>query len=113
MVTRLGSPGSAWSLTRSKYCTGRVTPSGSVDRKSTRLNSSHANISYAVFRLKTRRHRVAVLVRPGNRRQAPARRYREQSAHRHDRYRLRSHEHTSELQSLAYLVLRLLLDITL
>src|SRR3712207_8641237 len=26
--------------------------SGSVDRKSTRLNSSHANISYAVFCLK-------------------------------------------------------------
>src|SRR3712207_6998853 len=34
----------------------------SVDRKSTRLNSSHANISYAVFCLKKkntpRRHRV-------------------------------------------------------
>src|SRR3712207_6885110 len=28
------------------------TPSGSIDRKSTRLNSSHANISYAVFCLK-------------------------------------------------------------
>src|SRR3712207_7289896 len=27
-------------------------PSGAVDRKSTRLNSSHANISYAVFCLK-------------------------------------------------------------
>src|SRR5438445_7465729 len=26
------------------------------DRKSTRLNSSHANISYAVFRLKKKRH---------------------------------------------------------
>src|SRR3712207_7021655 len=33
---------------------GRPTspPSGSLDRKSTRLNSSHANISYAVFCLK-------------------------------------------------------------
>src|SRR3712207_8135696 len=30
---------------------GRV-PEASVDRKSTRLNSSHANISYAVFCLK-------------------------------------------------------------
>src|SRR3712207_7745649 len=27
-------------------------PEGSLDRKSTRLNSSHANISYAVFCLK-------------------------------------------------------------
>src|SRR3712207_8311585 len=30
-----------------------------VDRKSTRLNSSHANISYAVFCLKTRATRVS------------------------------------------------------
>src|SRR3712207_7442722 len=30
----------------------RSRPSGSADRKSTRLNSSHANISYAVFCLK-------------------------------------------------------------
>src|SRR3712207_8949583 len=29
---------------------------GSVDRKSTRLNSSHANISYAVFCLKKKKH---------------------------------------------------------
>src|SRR3712207_8810403 len=29
-----------------------VTPEGEEDRKSTRLNSSHANISYAVFCLK-------------------------------------------------------------
>src|SRR3712207_7608242 len=28
------------------------------DRKSTRLNSSHANISYAVFCLKKKRHKV-------------------------------------------------------
>src|SRR3712207_7780020 len=33
-------------------------PAGSLDRKSTRLNSSHANISYAVFCLKKKkRHR--------------------------------------------------------
>src|SRR3712207_8308872 len=29
---------------------------GSLDRKSTRLNSSHANISYAVFCLKKKKH---------------------------------------------------------
>src|SRR3712207_7207602 len=29
-----------------------------VDRKSTRLNSSHANISYAVFCLKKKTHRI-------------------------------------------------------
>src|SRR3712207_8752328 len=31
-----------------------------VDRKSTRLNSSHANISYAVFCLKKKEHAVAM-----------------------------------------------------
>src|SRR3712207_8813175 len=31
------------------------------DRKSTRLNSSHANISYAVFCLKKKTHHVALL----------------------------------------------------
>src|SRR3712207_6890773 len=30
---------------------------GSADRKSTRLNSSHANISYAVFCLKKKKHK--------------------------------------------------------
>src|SRR3712207_8500444 len=29
-----------------------------IDRKSTRLNSSHANISYAVFCLKKKQHRI-------------------------------------------------------
>src|SRR3712207_7836648 len=32
------------------------------DRKSTRLNSSHANISYAVFCLKKKKNRVDLLV---------------------------------------------------
>src|SRR3712207_7832954 len=32
-------------------------PAGVVDRKSTRLNSSHANISYAVFCLKKKKIR--------------------------------------------------------
>src|SRR3712207_8468193 len=31
-------------------------PGGDPDRKSTRLNSSHANISYAVFCLKKKKH---------------------------------------------------------
>src|SRR3712207_9014126 len=34
-----------------------------LDRKSTRLNSSHANISYAVFCLKKKRVRVVLLQR--------------------------------------------------
>src|SRR3712207_8974779 len=33
-------------------CGGGRPPDGALDRKSTRLNSSHANISYAVFCLK-------------------------------------------------------------
>src|SRR3712207_8840725 len=33
---------------------------GEIDRKSTRLNSSHANISYAVFCLKTKIQHVLV-----------------------------------------------------
>src|SRR5258707_6837696 len=37
----------------------RVPPTSSRDRKSTRLNSSHANISYAVFCLK-KKHGDAV-----------------------------------------------------
>src|SRR5258707_4513430 len=40
---------------------------GSGDRKSTRLNSSHANISYAVFCLKKKEKRELALVRVGNR----------------------------------------------
>src|SRR3712207_6997075 len=34
----------------------RAAPGGKADRKSTRLNSSHANISYAVFCLKKKTH---------------------------------------------------------
>src|SRR3712207_8592416 len=32
-------------------------PRSGIDRKSTRLNSSHANISYAVFCLKKKKHK--------------------------------------------------------
>src|SRR3712207_7933236 len=37
---------------------------GSEDRKSTRLNSSHANISYAVFCLKKKNNSILLLSRP-------------------------------------------------
>src|SRR3712207_7136683 len=36
---------------------------GPVDRKSTRLNSSHANISYAVFCLKKKKKKNKILTR--------------------------------------------------
>src|SRR3712207_7012720 len=36
----------------------RVLEAGAGDRKSTRLNSSHANISYAVFCLKKKKNRA-------------------------------------------------------
>src|SRR3712207_8268198 len=39
-----------------RYDLGRVHHSLRQDRKSTRLNSSHANISYAVFCLKKKKH---------------------------------------------------------
>src|SRR3712207_8314825 len=41
-------------------------PIASQDRKSTRLNSSHANISYAVFCLKKKRNTWAILIRRAN-----------------------------------------------
>src|SRR3712207_7611200 len=37
---------------------------GGIDRKSTRLNSSHANISYAVFCLKKKKHTNTTLLFP-------------------------------------------------
>src|SRR5947209_14084094 len=36
-------------------CAGTTKAFGPIDRKSTRLNSSHANISYAVFCLKKKK----------------------------------------------------------
>src|SRR3712207_6952730 len=45
---RQDASATVWS---SRQVMKRVTPSSNADRKSTRLNSSHANISYAVFRL--------------------------------------------------------------
>src|SRR3712207_7556282 len=58
-------PSTAWAptptvstphLTKSSV---RVVP-GHTDRKSTRLNSSHANISYAVFCLKKKTHLLSI-----------------------------------------------------
>src|SRR3712207_7229142 len=37
-----------------------------LDRKSTRLNSSHANISYAVFCLKKKKHMHTATLTPSN-----------------------------------------------
>src|SRR5207253_8176958 len=47
LLARLGIPGPAW-----LQDPGTVKPALIVDRKSTRLNSSHVAISYAVFCLK-------------------------------------------------------------
>src|SRR3712207_7967788 len=41
-----------------------------LDRKSTRLNSSHANISYAVFCLKKKKHR-SIPARPRQQNEGP------------------------------------------
>src|SRR3712207_8858372 len=44
-----------WRVGTTSSPTGRRHPSSGTDRKSTRLNSSHANISYAVFCLKKKK----------------------------------------------------------
>src|SRR3712207_8093602 len=43
---------------------GGASNGGGADRKSTRLNSSHANISYAVFCLKKKKQKKAICTRP-------------------------------------------------
>src|SRR5438067_3239344 len=40
-----------------------ATPDGFIDRKSTRLNSSHVSISYAVFCLKKKKKKITCLRR--------------------------------------------------
>src|SRR3712207_8376103 len=48
----------AWALTPAEMgTTSSSSTSGTRDRKSTRLNSSHANISYAVFCLKKKKQK--------------------------------------------------------
>src|SRR3989449_4427214 len=42
------------------YVAGRALPAGARDRKSTRLNSSHGYISYAVFCLKKKKASQAI-----------------------------------------------------
>src|SRR4051794_41206136 len=44
---------------RAAHAAARPSPSPILDRKSTRLNSSHPSISYAVFCLKKKKHRSA------------------------------------------------------
>src|SRR5438445_6739759 len=44
-----------WNLTRGSSCSVPLKKQEEPDRKSTRLNSSHANISYAVFCLKKKK----------------------------------------------------------
>src|SRR3712207_2499365 len=51
-----GSPNISVKLPRPTHGGDGSSPSKSTDRKSTRLNSSHANISYAVFCLKKKKH---------------------------------------------------------
>src|SRR3712207_7027575 len=46
-----------WCASSSTFCAKSLVSCSSYgDRKSTRLNSSHANISYAVFCLKKKKH---------------------------------------------------------
>src|SRR3712207_9010914 len=52
----LAAPSSAGATYLDLRVVGRVAAGGLGDRKSTRLNSSHANISYAVFCLKKKKN---------------------------------------------------------
>src|SRR3712207_8469731 len=54
------TPFFAWIFTK-KMPRKQVYLSCFLDRKSTRLNSSHANISYAVFCLKKKNHSIFIL----------------------------------------------------
>src|SRR2546430_4029885 len=74
---RRGRLGAALDPRRRSAASGR-------DRKSTRLNSSHSQISYAVFCLKKKKHPAprAQRVSPGSRADLLALRARERSRHR-------------------------------
>src|SRR3712207_7556437 len=50
----------AWSAWPARAASGSGGSDRSADRKSTRLNSSHANISYAVFCLKKKKNQVKI-----------------------------------------------------
>src|SRR6266496_6137048 len=64
---------------RSDRRTARETPASTIDRKSTRLNSSHVEISYAVFCLKKKT--PLKRLEPGRRRPAPTPRLRLAQVH--------------------------------
>src|SRR3712207_6981965 len=58
-----------WHMTRVASALLRTASTGfssirCTDRKSTRLNSSHANISYAVFCLKKKKNNLNIIVSP-------------------------------------------------
>src|SRR5579859_3484633 len=50
-------------------CTPRTRPDAAPDRKSTRLNSSHSQISYAVFCLKKKKKKKSTLTEPKKKKQ--------------------------------------------
>src|SRR3712207_7661219 len=55
LAHRLGADESAWPIAEDRFASDLLLPERIADRKSTRLNSSHANISYAVFCLKKKK----------------------------------------------------------
>src|SRR3712207_3336328 len=57
-VERAFGRDSAWGTWVNRWTAEEGRHAFCIDRKSTRLNSSHANISYAVFCLKKKRHDV-------------------------------------------------------
>src|SRR5438445_4996893 len=64
-TTLFRSPAIHWRLAAIAKTRARITVAVSLikcrlDRKSTRLNSSHANISYAVFCLKKKNEQIAI-----------------------------------------------------
>src|SRR3712207_6179684 len=56
-LLRLAVVGAAWAFVLAALVRSRP---AAEDRKSTRLNSSHANISYAVFCLKKKKHNTLI-----------------------------------------------------
>src|SRR3712207_7492487 len=58
-LTALGLPCPRWAVVSTPE---EVAAFGFPDRKSTRLNSSHANISYAVFCLKKKKTKTYIVI---------------------------------------------------